>query len=118
MTFVATFAVAAAGVVDELFELAGQRFGVSARVGRVAGRTQAAWCPFRRLDPCLYRYPISLFVTAGGVVARTPPECSASDSAALSRRLDTGDAVVIGLGSMIGAGVFAAFGLAPLAPGC
>ncbi len=36
---------------------------------------------------------------------------------ALARRLGTGDAVVIGLGSMIGAGVFAAFGPAALAAG-
>ena len=36
---------------------------------------------------------------------------------ALARRLDTGDAVVIGLGSMIGAGVFAAFGPAAKAAG-
>jgi APA family basic amino acid/polyamine antiporter len=36
---------------------------------------------------------------------------------ALSRRLGTGDAVVIGLGSMFGAGVFAAFGPAAAAAG-
>jgi APA family basic amino acid/polyamine antiporter len=36
---------------------------------------------------------------------------------ALARRLGTGDAVVIGLGSMIGAGVFAAFGPAASAAG-
>jgi len=35
----------------------------------------------------------------------------------LARKLGTGDAVVIGLGSMIGAGVFAAFGPAALAAG-
>jgi APA family basic amino acid/polyamine antiporter len=35
----------------------------------------------------------------------------------LARRLSTGDAVVIGLGSMIGAGVFAAFGPAAAAAG-
>ena len=35
----------------------------------------------------------------------------------LARRLDTTDAVVIGLGSMIGAGVFAAFGPAARAAG-
>ncbi len=40
-----------------------------------------------------------------------------SDSAALARRLGTGDAVVIGLGSMIGAGVFAAFAPAAAAAG-
>lgn len=34
----------------------------------------------------------------------------------LSRRLTTGDAVVIGLGAMIGAGVFAAPGPARLRP--
>ncbi len=37
--------------------------------------------------------------------------------AVLARRLGTGDAVVIGLGSMIGAGVFAAFGPAAAAAG-
>jgi APA family basic amino acid/polyamine antiporter len=36
---------------------------------------------------------------------------------ALSRRLGTGDAVVIGLGSMIGAGVFSAFAPAAEAAG-
>ena len=36
---------------------------------------------------------------------------------ALARRLGTGDAVIIGLGSMIGAGVFAAFGPAAAAAG-
>src|SRR3954467_795611 len=35
----------------------------------------------------------------------------------LARRLGTGDAVIIGLGSMIGAGVFAAFGPAARAAG-
>jgi len=34
----------------------------------------------------------------------------------LARRLGTGDAVIIGLGSMMGAGVFAAFGPAAIAP--
>jgi len=38
-------------------------------------------------------------------------------TARLARRLGTGDAVVIGLGSMIGAGVFAAFGPAARAAG-
>lgn len=38
-------------------------------------------------------------------------------SGALARRLGTGDAVIIGLGSMIGAGVFAAFGPAAQAAG-
>lgn len=38
-------------------------------------------------------------------------------SPALSRRLGLGDAIVIGLGSMIGAGVFAAFGPAAAAAG-
>jgi basic amino acid/polyamine antiporter, APA family len=42
---------------------------------------------------------------------------SAPRSGALARRLGTGDAVVIGLGSMIGAGVFAAFGPAARAAG-
>ncbi|MDQ2750646.1 MAG: APC family permease [Actinomycetota bacterium] len=40
-----------------------------------------------------------------------------ADGARLARRLGTGDAVVIGLGSMIGAGVFAAFGPAARAAG-
>jgi APA family basic amino acid/polyamine antiporter len=40
-----------------------------------------------------------------------------SGNPALARRLGTGDAVVIGLGSMIGAGVFAAFGPAAEAAG-
>jgi APA family basic amino acid/polyamine antiporter len=40
-----------------------------------------------------------------------------ADDARLARRLGTGDAVVIGLGSMIGAGVFAAFGPAARAAG-
>src|SRR6188474_2298714 len=48
------------------------------------------------------------------------PRSGASDgngSRALARRLGVGDAVVIGLGSMIGAGVFAAFGPAAGAAG-
>lgn len=40
-----------------------------------------------------------------------------SDSGTLARRLGAGDAVVIGLGSMLGAGVFAAFGPAARAAG-
>jgi basic amino acid/polyamine antiporter, APA family len=40
-----------------------------------------------------------------------------SASGSLARRLGTGDAVVIGLGSMIGAGVFSAFGPAARAAG-
>lgn len=40
-----------------------------------------------------------------------------ADSPALARRLGVGDAVFIGLGSMIGAGVFAAFGPAAKAAG-
>ncbi len=39
------------------------------------------------------------------------------DESRLARRLGTGDAIVIGLGSMIGAGVFAAFGPAARAAG-
>jgi basic amino acid/polyamine antiporter, APA family len=42
---------------------------------------------------------------------------SIPETAALARRLGTGDAVVIGLGSMIGAGVFAAFAPAAAAAG-
>ncbi|GLY37545.1 conserved hypothetical transport protein [Amycolatopsis sp. NBRC 101858] len=42
---------------------------------------------------------------------------AAPGSGTLARRLGTGDAVVIGLGSMIGAGVFAAFGPAARAAG-
>src|SRR5689334_19789555 len=48
--------------------------------------------------------------TAG--TAAAPP-----GGGALARRLGTGDAVVIGLGSMIGAGVFAAFGPAARSAG-
>lgn len=40
-----------------------------------------------------------------------------SSTQSLARRLDTADAVVIGLGSMLGAGVFAAFGPAAAAAG-
>ena len=40
-----------------------------------------------------------------------------SNAAHLARRLETGNAVVIGLGSMIGAGVFSAFGPAAAAAG-
>ena len=40
-----------------------------------------------------------------------------TQTAALARRLGTGDAVVVGLGSMIGAGVFAAFAPAAAAAG-
>ena len=40
-----------------------------------------------------------------------------TESRALTRRLGTRDAVVIGLGSMIGAGVFSAFGPAAAAAG-
>ncbi len=45
------------------------------------------------------------------------PQTSAGSRPVLARRLGTGDAVVIGLGSMIGAGVFAAFGPAARAAG-
>jgi basic amino acid/polyamine antiporter, APA family len=45
----------------------------------------------------------------------TGPDASASSR--LARRLGTGDAIVIGLGSMIGAGVFAALGPAAAAAG-
>ncbi len=44
-------------------------------------------------------------------------ERASSPQPALARKLGTGDAVVIGLGSMIGAGVFAAFGPAARAAG-
>jgi len=46
-----------------------------------------------------------------------PVNTSAEAPSRLARRLGTGDAVVIGLGSMIGAGVFAAFGPAARAAG-
>jgi APA family basic amino acid/polyamine antiporter len=47
-----------------------------------------------------------------------PPDGGhAADDDRLARRLGTGDAVLIGLGSMIGAGVFAAFGPAARAAG-
>jgi APA family basic amino acid/polyamine antiporter len=45
------------------------------------------------------------------------PKDAAADPTRLARRLGTFDAVVIGLGSMIGAGVFAAFGPAARAAG-
>jgi basic amino acid/polyamine antiporter, APA family len=51
----------------------------------------------------------------GGVPGSAQTALSASDH--LARRLGTADAVVIGLGSMIGAGVFAAFGPAARAAG-
>jgi APA family basic amino acid/polyamine antiporter len=43
-------------------------------------------------------------------VTRPRPRDKSAAAESLPRRLGTGDAVVIGLGSMIGAGVFAAFG--------
>lgn len=46
-----------------------------------------------------------------------PPTPTPASSPSLARRLGTGDAVVIGLGSMIGAGVFAAFAPAAQAAG-
>ena len=45
------------------------------------------------------------------------PTPTPASSPSLARRLGTGDAVVIGLGSMIGAGVFAAFAPAAQAAG-
>ncbi|WP_248959897.1 APC family permease [Sphaerisporangium perillae] len=45
------------------------------------------------------------------------PDSTGGPPAELARRLGTGDAVVIGLGSMIGAGVFVAFGPAAAAAG-
>src|SRR5437879_7060270 len=45
------------------------------------------------------------------------PSASSGGSPRLARRLGTGDAVLVGLGSMIGAGVFAAFGPAAKAAG-
>ncbi|MFC4530756.1 APC family permease [Sphaerisporangium dianthi] len=51
-------------------------------------------------------------------MTRSPaPDSSGGSPATLARRLGTGDAVVVGLGSMIGAGVFAAFGPAAAAAG-
>lgn len=50
--------------------------------------------------------------SAGNGATRTP-----TTNAQLERRLGTGDAVVIGLGAMIGAGVFAAFAPAAAAAG-
>ena len=49
--------------------------------------------------------------------AHSGTEERASGAGPLARRLGTGDAVVIGLGSMIGAGVFSAFGPAARAAG-
>ncbi|MEV5573594.1 APC family permease [Spirillospora sp. NPDC052269] len=48
---------------------------------------------------------------------RKRTSAEAAQDGALARRLGTGNAVVIGLGSMIGAGVFAAFGPAARAAG-
>src|SRR5690606_38551168 len=58
-------------------------------------------------------------VTATSVcaVAAPEPESQPPEQPGLARRLGTGDAVVIGLGSMIGAGVFAAFAPAAEAAG-
>lgn len=53
----------------------------------------------------------------GASARRRGAEPRAPAEATLSRRLGTGDAVVIGLGSMIGAGVFAAVGPAAAAAG-
>lgn len=50
-------------------------------------------------------------------MAKIAPLSSRPAGVSLSRRLGTGDAVVIGLGSMIGAGVFAAVGPAAAAAG-
>jgi len=50
-------------------------------------------------------------------MAALTPQTSAGSQPVLARRLGTGDAVVIGLGSMIGAGVFAAFAPAARAAG-
>ncbi|MGW4640713.1 APC family permease [Sphaerisporangium sp. NPDC004334] len=51
-------------------------------------------------------------------MTRSPsPDPADGAPGTLARRLGTGDAVVIGLGSMIGAGVFAAFGPAAAAAG-
>ena len=47
----------------------------------------------------------------------TPPASQPTPRPGLARRLGTGDGVVIGLGSMIGAGVFAAFAPAAEAAG-
>ncbi|GAA2439770.1 APC family permease [Actinomadura vinacea] len=58
-------------------------------------------------------------MVASGPQRRDVPEAAppSPDGGRLARRLGTGDAVVIGLGSMIGAGVFAAFGPAARAAG-
>jgi APA family basic amino acid/polyamine antiporter len=52
-----------------------------------------------------------------GAVEKGEVDSRPGATGALTRRLGTGDAVVIGLGSMIGAGVFAAFGPAARAAG-
>src|SRR5918997_821007 len=62
------------------------------------------------------------YPSRGGGVASQPrprddlPRTAQNDDR-LARRLGTGDAVLVGLGSMIGAGVFAAFGPAARAAG-
>ena len=55
--------------------------------------------------------------SAGGRERMGATVVTLASPAGLVRRLGTGDAVVIGLGSMIGAGVFAAFGPAARAAG-
>src|SRR5690554_4663292 len=46
-----------------------------------------------------------------------PCRSGPAENGQLARRLGTGDAVIIGLGSMVGAGVFAVFGPAAAAAG-
>ncbi|MBD3778147.1 MAG: APC family permease [Micrococcales bacterium] len=55
--------------------------------------------------------------TCGGHTGPVRERQQATHPASLARRLGTGDAVVIGLGSMVGAGVFAAFAPAAAAAG-
>jgi basic amino acid/polyamine antiporter, APA family len=64
-----------------------------------------------------HRPPRSGRRASGAVVSEEDPQPAAQPESRLARRLGTSDAVVIGLGSMIGAGVFAAIGPAAAAAG-
>jgi basic amino acid/polyamine antiporter, APA family len=71
---------------------------------------------------CLATYPIDLPRDVPDQLSRAAEddqieEADVSDQPGLTRRLGTVDAVVIGLGSMIGAGVFSAFAPAAAAAG-
>ena len=88
---------------------------VASSIGRAAGRVVG------RVPLCASG-SVTLMVGGRWMVAgpwpgRRGAPSGDADTGVLARRLGTGDAVVIGLGSMIGAGVFAAFGPAARAAG-